>query len=178
MTKTTSLTLGGGCFWCTQAVFERLDGVLETAAGYMGGQASTAHYDTVCQGDTGHIEVVKIIYDEGRIATQALLDVFFAIHNPSTKNRQGGDIGRQYASVIFYQDDTQKRLAIDAILARTSQGLEVVTEVLPAVDFYPAEEYHQAFFTKNPTQGYCKLTIPPKLDALARDFPHLLKDPV
>lgn len=165
-----TLLLGGGCFWCTQAVFDTLKGVQTVIAGYAGGDSSTANYQTVCTGNTGHIEVVQVVFDETLIDPTVILDVFFAIHDPTTLNRQGDDIGTQYASVIFYHTDEQKHLSQNKIQALKDEGVAVVTQLLPAPTFYPAEEYHQNFFAKNPTQGYCNFAIPPKLAKLRQYF--------
>lgn len=173
-----SIVLGGGCFWCTEAVFLRLKGVHNVQSGYMGGDASTATYANVCTGTTGHIEVIQIDFDESVIRLADLLDVFFVIHDPTTLNRQGNDIGTQYASVIFYDDDTQKQLAQEKINALIIQGTAVVTQLLPRQTFYLAEDYHQNFFANNPTQGYCTFAIPPKLAKLELHFAHLIKNAV
>ncbi len=140
----------------------------------MGGDSTTANYSDVCTGDTGHIEVIKIDFDETIISLSDLLDVFFVIHDPTTLNQQGNDIGTQYASVIFYGDDTQKQLAQAKINALIAQGIHVVTKLLPMQTFYLAESYHQNFFANNPTQGYCNFAIPPKLEKLQRYFGHLV----
>ncbi|MDO4251289.1 MAG: peptide-methionine (S)-S-oxide reductase MsrA [Moraxella sp.] len=169
-----SIVLGGGCFWCTEAVFLTLKGVLGVKSGYMGGSADTANYSDVCTGDTGHIEVIHVEFDDALIGLSDLLDVFFVIHDPTTLNRQGNDIGTQYASVIFYANDTQKQLAQNKINALIAQGIDVVTQLLPIQPFYTAEDYHQNFFANNPTQGYCNIAIPPKLEKLKTQFAHLL----
>lgn len=170
-----SIVLGGGCFWCTESVFQKLKGVVGVTSGYMGGQADTADYQSVCTGQTGHIEVIKIQFDETFVSLDEILDVFFVIHDPTTQDRQGADVGTQYASVIFYADEKQRQLAIQKIHTLIAQGVPVVTEVLPVQPFYEAEAYHQDFFNKNPTQGYCTLTIPPKWQKLEQYFSHLLK---
>lgn len=170
-----TITLGGGCFWCTEAVFLKLKGVGRVISGYMGGEASTANYDSVCTGNTGHVEVIQVEFDENIISLSDILDVFFVIHDPTTLNRQGADVGTQYASVIFYDDENQHQLANSKIQTLIAQGINVITQVIPKQTFYPAEDYHQNFFNNNPTQGYCVLTIPPKWAKLDTYFSHLLK---
>lgn len=166
---------GGGCFWCTEAVFLAVQGVQKVESGYAGGTAETANYHTVCDGNTGHAEVIRIDYDEKVIDFSNLLDIFFATHDPTTLNRQGNDIGTQYRSVIFYLDENQRILAEQKVAQLTSLGLNIVTEVSPAPIFYPAEIYHQNFYARNPTQGYCNAVIPPKLMKLKANFFHLMK---
>lgn len=170
---TQSIVLGGGCFWCTEAVFMQLIGVCTVTPGYMGGLSHNAQYQAVCTGTTDHIEVVHIVFDPTIISLDALLSVFFAMHDPTTQNRQGADIGRQYASVIFATTE-QKQAANAHIKAQKDQGIAVVTEVLDIQPFYPAESYHHNFYAQNPTQGYCQFTIAPKLAKLHTQFAHLL----
>lgn len=165
---------GGGCFWCTEAVFRQLKGVLNVISGYAGGDAQTANYRAVCQGDTHHAEVIKIEFDENIIDFSTLLDVFFATHDPTTLNRQGNDIGTQYRSVIFYLNEQQKNLAQQKINELSAQK-SIVTELVPATEFYSAEEYHQNFFAQNPTQAYCNAVIPAKLDKLRHLFANHIK---
>lgn len=166
-----SIILGGGCFWCTESVFLQVKGVNKVTSGYAGGEAVTANYQAVCNGDTGHIEVIKVDFDEAIIPLEVILDIFFATHDPTTKDRQGNDMGSQYRSVIFYTDEAQKP-TIDRVIGmlRDEDGLMVVTEVHPAPTFYPAEDYHQDFYAKNPTQSYCNIVIPPKLSKLKQYF--------
>lgn len=161
-----SIILGGGCFWCTESVFRQVRGISQVTSGYAGGDADTANYKAVCGGDTGHIEVIKVQFDDAIISLQTILDIFFTIHDPTTQDRQGNDVGRQYASVVFYADDEQKAVVNHTIAKLKEDGIAIVTEVYPAPTFYPAEEYHQDFFSKNPSQGYCNLVIPPKLAKL------------
>lgn len=161
-----SIVLGGGCFWCTEAVFLRLRGVLSVTSGYMGGSQETADYQSVCTGQTGHVEVIKVDFDPAVIALEQLLEVFFAIHDPTTQDRQGNDIGTQYASVVFVQEH-QKPIVQAKIEALKAQGVAVVTKVRAIMPFYPAEAYHQNFYAQNPSQGYCSVVIPPKLQKLA-----------
>lgn len=170
-----SIILGGGCFWCTESVFLAVRGVTSVVSGYAGGCADTANYDAVCTGNTGHVEVIKVDFDSQLIDLSDILDIFFAIHDPTTLNRQGNDIGTQYASVIFYLHASQAELINQKIHALQSQGIAVITQVRPAPPFYPAEDYHQNFFAKNPTQSYCNFAIPPKLAKLRLNFEHLLK---
>ncbi len=171
--KSEWITLGGGCFWCIEAAFSHVRGVLSAVSGYAGGQTENPNYQAVCSGDTGHAEVVQIEYNPAEISLPALLDIFFAIHDPTTPNRQGNDIGTQYRSVVFYHTQNQIETVAEAIAqAAENAGGEarIVTEVLPVPDFYPAEEYHQRYFEKNPGQGYCQVIIAPKLAKLRRHF--------
>ncbi|TCB70379.1 peptide-methionine (S)-S-oxide reductase [Acinetobacter sp. ANC 4216] len=167
--------LGGGCFWCVEAVFLQLKGVEKVVSGYAGGHTEHPSYEDICRGDTQHAEVILIDYDETQISFAQLLDVFFTTHDPTTLNRQGNDIGTQYRSVIYYFNDEQQQQAAQAIEHLKAQGLNIVTELSPAPKFYPAEEYHQNFFARNPSQSYCNFTIPPKLMKLRSKFQDLLK---
>ncbi|UNW06652.1 peptide-methionine (S)-S-oxide reductase MsrA [Acinetobacter sp. YH16049] len=166
---------GGGCFWCTEAVFLQLQGVQKVVSGYAGGQNPNPTYEQVCGSDTNHAEVILIDFDENQITYSQLLEVFFATHDPTTLNRQGNDVGTQYRSVIYYFNDEQKETAQLTIDSLKAEGLNIVTELSPAPTFYPAEEYHQNFFAKNPNQGYCNFAIPPKLNKLQHKFMTLLK---
>lgn len=168
------IVLGGGCFWCVESVFRQLQGVVNVTSGYMGGAAQTADYESVCTGETGHVEVVQVEFDG--VSLDDVLAVFFATHDPTTPNRQGNDVGTQYASVIFYGDDEQQAVAQAMIDSLKSQGVAVVTRLEPAQVFYPAEEYHQDFYAKNPTQAYCNFAIPPKLAKMREKFAHLLNN--
>ncbi|WP_353143869.1 peptide-methionine (S)-S-oxide reductase MsrA [Acinetobacter pragensis] len=167
---------GGGCFWCTEAVFLQLKGVNQVTSGYAGGHIPQPTYEQICNGDTQHAEVILIEYDELQISFTQLLEVFFAIHDPTTLNRQGNDVGTQYRSVIYYLNDGQQLQAQQCIDALKADGLNIVTELSPAPIFYPAEDYHQNFFARNPAQGYCNFAIPPKLMKLRSKFQALLKD--
>lgn len=167
---------GGGCFWCTEAVFLQLKGVSAVTSGYAGGHVQQPSYEQICNGDTQHAEVILVQYDETQISFAQLLDVFFATHDPTTLNRQGNDVGTQYRSVIYYFNDAQQQQAEQAIDALKAEGLKIVTELSPAPIFYPAEDYHQNFFARNPSQGYCNFAIPPKLMKLRSKFQDLLKD--
>ncbi|MGE8557672.1 MULTISPECIES: peptide-methionine (S)-S-oxide reductase MsrA [unclassified Acinetobacter] len=167
--------LGGGCFWCVEAIFLQLKGVEKVVSGYAGGHTVNPSYEDICSGDTNHAEVILIDYDETQISFAQLLDVFFTTHDPTTLNRQGNDVGTQYRSVVYYLNDEQQQQAQQAIDALKAEGLNIVTELSPAPRFYPAEEYHQNFFARNPAQGYCNFAIPPKLMKLRSKFQDLLK---
>lgn len=159
--------LGGGCFWCVEAVLERIDGVLDVESGYMGGTVDNPTYRQVCEGDTGHAEIVKVDFDPAKISYRQLLDWFFLAHDPTTRNRQGNDIGTQYRSVIFFVDDAQLQVAEQAKAAANEKHKgRVVTEITKAEPWWPADEYHQDFFERNPSHPYCNALIPPKLDKL------------
>jgi len=159
-------TLGGGCFWCLEAVFEQLMGVEKVESGYSGGTVVNPSYQQVCTGTTGHAEVVQITFDPQVITFKELLEVFFTIHDPTTLNRQGADVGPQYRSAIFYHDEGQKAVAEQVIREITEARIwdaPIVTEVTPLTAFYRAEEYHQEYFRKNPNQPYCRVVIAPKV---------------
>ena len=166
---------GGGCFWCVEAIFLQLKGVEKVVSGYAGGHTDNPSYDDICRGDTNHAEVILIDYDETQISFTQLLDVFFTTHDPTTLNRQGNDVGTQYRSVIYYLNDEQQQQAQQSIDQLKADGLNMVTELSAAPKFYPAEEYHQNFFARNPSQGYCNFSIPPKLMKLRSKFQNLLK---
>ncbi|WP_168377885.1 MULTISPECIES: peptide-methionine (S)-S-oxide reductase MsrA [Acinetobacter] len=166
---------GGGCFWCVEAVFLQLQGVQTVVSGYAGGITQHPSYEQICEGNTQHAEVIQINFDDSQISFSQLLDVFFATHDPTTLNRQGNDVGTQYRSVIFYQDESQKQIAEQRIEELKAEGINIVTELSPMPTFYPAEEYHQNFFARNPNQGYCNFSIPPKLMKLRSKFQDLLK---
>lgn len=173
--ETTSATLeraivGGGCFWCTEAVFLAVRGVSRVTSGYAGGLRPNPSYEQICTGVTGHAEVIAIEYDPAQLDYAKLLDIFFATHDPTTLNRQGNDRGTQYRSVIFYLNTEQQQIAAAKIADLIAQGIAVVTELSPAPTFYSAEDYHQNYFAKNPTQGYCNFVIPPKLNKLRQVF--------
>ncbi|CRI64232.1 Putative Peptide methionine sulfoxide reductase (MsrA) (Protein-methionine-S-oxide reductase) (Peptide Met(O) reductase) [Thiocapsa sp. KS1] len=162
-------TLGGGCFWCLEAAFQGLDGVGSVVSGYAGGAGERPTYQQVCTGTTGHAEVVEIGFDDTRIDFETLLEVFFTIHDPTTLNRQGADVGSQYRSVIFYHSDAQREIAERVIARLNAEGVwpdPIVTQVQPAPTFYPAEAYHQDYYRRNPGQGYCQVVISPKLAKL------------
>ena len=167
-------TFGGGCFWCLEAVFQQLDGVESVAPGYAGGKRPNPSYAQVCTGATGHAEVVQLRFDPGRISFEALLDVFFAAHDPTQLNRQGNDIGTQYRSVIFWHSEQQRDIArsiIAALDAADQPRDPVVTELSPLPTFYPAEPYHHDYYNNNAMQPYCQLVVEPKIMATRRRFP-------
>jgi peptide-methionine (S)-S-oxide reductase len=169
---------GGGCFWCTEAVFSELRGVLSVMPGYAGGKMPNPTYEQVCTGATGHAEVTRIEFDPKEISFENLLTVFFATHDPTTLNRQGADVGTQYRSAIFYTSDAQKSAA-EAFIKKLHDsdpgGKPVVTEITPLDKFYPAEDYHRDYFRNNPNQPYCQLIIEPKVEKLQKEFGELLK---
>ncbi len=169
---------GGGCFWCLEAVFEQIIGVDRVVSGYAGGATEKPTYEAVCSGETGYTEVVEITFDPTRISYGQLLDVFFAIHDPTTLNRQGADVGTQYRSVIFAHGQAQHAVAqalIDELTRSNVYGSPVVTALQPAPQFYPAESYHQGYFKNNPAQGYCAFVVAPKALAARRKFSSLIK---
>ena len=171
-------TLAGGCFWCLDAIFSKLRGVKKVESGYSGGTVPAPSYEQVCSGETGHAETVRITYDPTVISYQQLLEIFFAFHDPTTLNRQGADVGTQYRSVIFYQDEGQKAAAERAIreveAGKVWGGGRVVTELVPAGPFYGAEEYHQDYYERNPRQGYCAVVIAPKVQKFRKKYAELL----
>ena len=177
-TTTQQATLGGGCFWCLEAVFEQLRGVEHVVSGYAGGRVANPTYQQVCGGGTGHAEVVQITFDSAVISYQEILDVFFATHDPTTLNRQGADVGTQYRSVIFYHSPEQKEIAERRIAELNAEGIwsrPIVTQVVPFEAFYPAEEYHQEYYRSNPNQGYCMAVISPKVAKFRKQFTAKLK---
>ena len=177
-TKTQVATLAGGCFWCLEAVFDELKGVLSVESGYSGGQVSNPSYKQVCSGMTGHAEVVQVTFDPGLITFKDLLKVFFTIHDPTTLNRQGADVGSQYRSAIFYHDEEQKQVAEEVIREISQAGIwdnPIVTEVTEFDKFYAAEDYHQEYFSNNPYQPYCMAVIAPKVLKFRKHFVEMLK---
>lgn len=171
-------TLGGGCFWCLEAVFDDLEGVLDVVSGYSGGHVPEPDYNSVCNGSTGHAEVIQLRFNPQIISFKHILEIFFSIHDPTTLNRQGNDIGTQYRSVIFYHDDEQKITAEQVLRELNSQGIwysPIVTEVTALERFYPAEEYHQKYFKRNPYQGYCQVVVAPKVAKFRKKFAHRLR---
>ena len=164
-TATTELaTLGGGCFWCLESLFETLPGVKSVTSGYAGGKVENPTYKQICEGDTGHAEVVQIEFDPAQISFAKLLDWFWMAHDPTTLNRQGNDVGTQYRSVIFYHNEAQRTAAEQSKAAAQKElSRPIVTEIVPLKKYYLAEEYHQDYFRKNPSNAYCQATIPPKL---------------
>lgn len=170
--------LGGGCFWCLEAVFNDTEGVSSAISGYAGGARPHPTYQQVCTGATGHAEVVEITFDNDVISFEALLTIFFAIHDPTTLNRQGNDVGTQYRSVIFYVNEAQEQAArtlVSALEAEKVYASPIVTEISPAPVFYAAEEYHQRYFARNPVQGYCQLVVAPKLAKFRKQFASRVK---
>ena len=178
MPNLETAVFGGGCFWCLEAVFQRLPGVKSVESGYAGGRVENPSYKQVCTGNTGHAEVVRVSFDPGQISYRDLLDVFFAIHDPTTLNRQGNDVGTQYRSVIFYNSDEQRREAekmIAELTAAREFSAPIVTVVEPAGTFYVAEDYHQNYFNENTEQPYCRFIIAPKLEKFRKAFAEKLK---
>ena len=177
MKKTKTIILGGGCFWCTEAVFKMLKGVISVTSGYAGGSKANPTYDQISGGQTGHAEVIRLEYDPARVSLGDLLAVFFATHDPTTLNRQGNDVGEQYRSIILYEDDEQKLTAekfIADLNASSSEGKPIVTEIKPLDVFYPAESYHQDYYARNKEAGYCQVVINPKLAKAKKQFARLL----
>ena len=160
-------TLGGGCFWCTEAVYARLPGVLKVAPGYAGGHVVNPSYEAVCQGTTGHAEVIQVTFDPAVIDYAQILSWFWKSHDPTTPNRQGHDVGTQYRSIILYTDEEQRTLALDSMSAAQSEFRQpIVTEVEPLTDFFPAEDYHHDYYARNQRAAYCRAVIEPKLQKL------------
>lgn len=176
--RTELAMLGGGCFWCLEAVFQDLEGVERVVSGYAGGSVPNPSYEDVCTGRTGHAEVVQLTFDPALLSYRDLLQVFFSIHDPTTLDRQGPDIGTQYRSAIFYHGPEQERVAREVIGDLERQALwdsPIVTEVTPAPQFYPAEQYHQEYFRRNPGQGYCRVVIAPKVAKFRKEHLARLK---
>ena len=177
-TNLQTATLAGGCFWCLEAVFDEIKGVQAVESGYAGGHMNNPSYRAVCNGDTGHAEVVQVHFDPNVVSYRDLLNVFFAIHDPTTLNRQGADVGTQYRSAIFYHDDEQKQIAEELIKDLNAQQIwdrPIVTEVTKLDKFYVAEDYHQEYFARNPYQPYCMAVVAPKVSKFRKHFLELLK---
>lgn len=177
-TQTELATLGGGCFWCLEAVFDQLNGVNDVVSGYMGGHVTNPSYRQVCDGTTGHAEVVQLRFDPAQISYREILEVFFAIHDPTTLNRQGNDVGTQYRSAIFYHTAEQQATAQALVAELNEQKLwpnPLVTEVTAAPVFYPAEDYHQEYFAQNGRQPYCQMVVAPKVAKFRKQFAVRLK---
>ncbi len=173
--KKERIVLGGGCFWCIEAVYRNVKGVLSAVSGYAGGKRPNPNYEQVCTGVSGHAEIVDITYDAQIISLSEILDIFFVIHNPTTLNQQGADKGTQYRSVIYYENDAQKVLIEKAIQkAQHNYKDPIVTEVSPLPEVYPAEAYHQNYYNLNASQGYCQVVIAPKLQKFMTTFPDKL----
>lgn len=173
--------LGGGCFWCLEAVFDRVKGVTSVESGYMGGSVDKPTYEQVCGGRTGHAEVVRVAFDPAEISFSEILEVFFVIHDPTTLNRQGNDTGTQYRSIIFYTSETQRQTAqrsIDALNAAQSWPDPIVTAVEPAGTFFIAEGYHQEYYTNNSNESYCRYVVEPKIEKFMKHFAERVSHPV
>ena len=171
-------TFGGGCFWCVEAIFERVSGVLEAESGYSGGTVANPDYKMVTSGTTGHAEVVQITFDPEVISYLELLEIFFKTHDPTTLNRQGADVGTQYRSIVLYHNEQQRKLAEQIIEELDSEGIwedPIVTEVVPFEHFYSAEAYHQEYYENNPNAGYCRVVITPKVEKFEKIFREKLK---
>ncbi|MGQ1786668.1 MULTISPECIES: peptide-methionine (S)-S-oxide reductase MsrA [unclassified Saccharicrinis] len=171
-------TLGAGCFWCVEAIYDQLEGVISVESGYSGGHEASPTYKEVCTGSTGHAEVCQITYDADVISFGELLTVFWSVHDPTTLNRQGADVGTQYRSAIFYHNQEQKRIAEEQIKVVNAQKLyddPIVTEVTAFTKFYQAEDYHQEYFANNPNQGYCRMVVGPKVEKFQKLFKDQLK---
>jgi len=176
MKETT--TLGGGCFWCLEAVYDQMEGVEDVVSGYAGGAMANPSYEQVCSGSTGHAEVIQVVFNPDVIGYKEILEVFFTIHDPTTLNRQGADVGTQYRSVIFTHSDEQKKVAEQVIREISEAGIwgkPIVTEIAPLEAFYPAEAYHQEYFARNPYQGYCIAVVAPKVNKFRQKFAHRIK---
>ncbi len=171
-------TLGGGCFWCLEAVYDQLKGVQEVTSGYSGGHVKNPTYEAVCDGTTGHAEVVQVKFDPKAISFREILEVFFTIHDPTTLNRQGGDVGTQYRSAIYYHSPQQKKTADEVMAWLAKEKVwrnPVVTELTPLKEFYAAEDYHQRYYERNPSAGYCRVVIAPKVSKFRQRFISKLK---
>ena len=178
MKETELATLAGGCFWCLEAVFEQLRGVTKVQSGYAGGHVANPSYEAVCTGTTGHAEVVQVAFDPAIVSYRDLLGVFFTLHDPTTLNAQGGDVGTQYRSAIFYHDDEQRRVAEEAVSELEAEHVfddPIVTEIVPLPAFYPAEAYHKEYYRRNPNQPYCRAVIAPKVAKLRSKYLEKLK---
>lgn len=178
MGDTQTLVLGGGCFWCTEAVYLAVKGITDVESGYSNGQETAPSYEQVCTGRTGCNEVVKLEYDPAQISTREILEIFFVIHDPTTLNRQGNDVGTQYRSGVYFTTDEQRATAqdlVDELTADKAFGASIVTELLPLANYFPAEPHHQDFFARNPHQGYCMAVAAPKVAKLRKTFARLTK---
>ncbi len=178
MSNTQTIVLGGGCFWCTESVYKEVRGVADVESGYSNGQMAQPSYDDVCTGTTGCNEVVKLEYDPAVISTREIFEIFFVVHDPTTPNRQGNDVGTQYRSGIYFTNDEQQATAkalIAELTADNAFGRPIVTELLPLASYWPAEDYHQDFFERNPHQGYCMAVAAPKVAKFRKTFTRLAK---
>lgn len=171
-------TFGAGCFWCVEAIFQRLEGVLSVKSGYSGGNVKNPSYKEVCNGTTGHAEVIQLTYDKSKISFDELLEVFWKTHDPTTMNRQGNDVGTQYRSAVFYHNEEQKQIA-EGYKKKLNEAKAypnpIITEIVPFTNYYPAEDYHQNYFNQNGNQGYCQYVIQPKLEKFEKVFKDKLK---
>jgi peptide-methionine (S)-S-oxide reductase len=176
--KTDTATLGEGCFWCTEAFFQRLEGVYQVISGYGGGHVENPTYEQVCDKNTGHVELARIVYDPSKITYDELLEVFWKTHDPTTRDRQGNDVGPQYRSVVYYHNDEQKKKAEQYKASLDKSGAwdkPIVTDIEPFKNFYLAENYHQNYYNDNPNQGYCRFVIQPKIEKFEKVFKNKLK---
>jgi len=178
-TQHQTITLGGGCFWCTEAVYVKVKGILDVESGYSNGQVVQPSYEQVCTGRTGHAEVVKLMFDPAQISLREILEIFFVIHDPTTLNAQGNDQGTQYRSGIYFSIPDQQQVAQEVINDMAASGVyrrPIITEVLPLSNYWPAEDYHQDFFARNPHQGYCLAVAAPKVTKFKKTFARLALD--
>jgi peptide-methionine (S)-S-oxide reductase len=178
VSSTESITLGGGCFWCTEAVYERVQGVTAVESGYANGHVLRPSYEQVCTGDTGHNEVIRVTFDPAQISLREILEIFFVVHDPSTLNRQGNDVGTQYRSGIYFSSPEQERVArevLDEIAASGIYRSPVVTELKPLDNYSRAEDYHQHYFAQHPGQGYCAFVVAPKVEKFRKTFAHRVR---
>jgi peptide-methionine (S)-S-oxide reductase len=176
--STDTITLGGGCFWCVEAVYEMLDGVIKVESGYSGGKVKNPSYKEVCTGLSGHAEAAQIVFDKTKTSVEEILKVFFTVHDPTTLNRQGDDVGTQYRSVIFYRNEQQRKIAgsiIDGLNKAKAYDKPIVTKLDPYTNFYKAEDYHQDYYNQNKSQPYCRMVIQPKLEKFEKVFKDRLK---
>jgi peptide-methionine (S)-S-oxide reductase len=181
MSQFDTATLAGGCFWCTEAIFNRLKGVTSVVPGYAASQVENPSYEEVCTGRTGAAEAIQITYDPSIITYETLLEIFWHTHDPTTLNRQGNDVGTQYRSAIFYQNEEQKQSALASKAALEKSGAykkPVVTEIVPFTNFYPAEDYHKDYYDRNRSQGYCMFVIDPKVKKLLNEYKNVVKDEI
>jgi peptide-methionine (S)-S-oxide reductase len=179
MSQFDTATLAGGCFWCTEAIFNRLKVVTSVVSGYAASQVENPSYEEVCSGRTGAAEAIQITYDPSIISYDTLLEIFWHMHDPTTLNRQGNDVGTQYRSAIFYRNDEQKQIALaskEALEKSRAYKKPVVTEIVPFTNFYPAEDYHKEYYDRNRSQGYCMFVIDPKVKKLLKEYKNVVKD--
>lgn len=175
-THTQTITLGGGCFWCVEAVYEQVEGVVAVESGYSNGHVKNPTYQQVCGGDTGHVEVVRVTYDPARITLRQVLEIFFVVHDPTTLNRQGNDVGTQYRSGIYVESAEQQQVAQEVLKELAASGVyrsPIVTEVVPLANYSKAEAYHQHYFAQHPDQGYCAIVVAPKVEKFRKTFAQL-----